>query len=190
MQELRDYFASRVLRGRDLLARATPGPTLVRLVVWVLGVVALVVAYPADAVFDTRGGLAIALVALLPVVFPRTRMVSFVLFTAAFGWLVSTAGFGEPITTVRLVVLAGVLYLLHSSAALAAVLPYDTIVAPRVLLGWALRALGVVAVTAVLGVFAVSGAQLFGGRTYLVAALAGVAMVALLGWLLVRLARR
>src|SRR6185369_12203884 len=132
----------------------------------------------------------VVLVALLPTVFPRTRMVSFVLFTAAFGWMVSTAGFGEPITTVRLVALAGTLYLLHSGAALAAVLPYDTVLAPRVLLGWTVRALGVVAVTAGLGVLAVSGARLFGGRTFLVAALAGVALVAVLGWLLVRLARR
>jgi hypothetical protein len=190
MQELQDYVSSRALRGRDMLARATPGPMLVRLVVWVLAVVALVIAYPTEAVLDTRGGLAVVLVALLPTVFPRTRMVSFVLFTAAFGWMVSTAGFGEPITTVRLVALAGTLYLLHSGAALAAVLPYDTVLAPRVLLGWTVRALGVVAVTAGLGVLAVSGARLFGGRTFLVAALAGVALVAVLGWLLVRLARR
>jgi hypothetical protein len=190
IKEFGEYFSSRVMRAHDMVARATPGPMLVRLMVWVLGVLALMLAYPAEAIFDFRASLAMVLVAVLPAVFPRTRMVSFVLFAAAFGWLVNTAGFGQPITAVRVVALAGTLYLLHNGAALAAVLPYDTVLAPGVLIGWFARALAVVAVTVVLGAVAVAGAGVFGGRTFLVAALVGIATVCLLGWLFVSLVRR
>jgi hypothetical protein len=109
-----------------------------------------------------------------------------VILIAAVGWLAATTYYAEPLTGWRLVAMAGALYLTHTGAALAAVLPYDTVVSPGVLAGWALRALAVVASTAVLGLLALVGAVVLGDRTSLLAALVGVAAAIPLAWLLAR----
>ena len=189
MRELAEYFSSRIHRVHDMSARAMPAPMLVRVAVWFWAAVALAFAMPGELLLSLRGGLALLAVAMLPALLPRTRMVSLMLFTAVVGWLVTTVVFEEPITTWRLVGLAGALYLVHSGAALAAVLPYDAVTSPGVLVGWLLRALGVVALTALFGSLALAGSGLFGGRTFLIAAIAGAGVVCVLGWLVARLVR-
>jgi hypothetical protein len=189
MNELTAYFSSRIGHARDMAMRAMPGPMLVRLAVWFWAVVALGLAMPEELVTSLRGALVLLVIGLLPALLPRTRMVSLMLFTAVVGWLATTAAFEEPIATWRLVALAGALYLVHTSAALAAVLPYDTVTSPGVLAGWLLRALGVVALAVPFGALAVAGSGLFGGRTFLVAAIAGAGVVCVLGWLVARLVK-
>jgi hypothetical protein len=190
MNLLTEYLTSRVRRGRDVVQRATPGPLLVRLTVWALTVAGVLLAYPGEAVRTPQALPVVTLFAVLPAAFARTRMVSLCLFAIAFGWLVSTTVFASPVSTWRLITLAAVLYLMHITAALAAVLPYDTVVAPSVLGGWLLRAGIVVLATAVLGVAASLGAERLAGHAYLLAAIAGVVLVCLISYLMVRAARR
>jgi hypothetical protein len=189
MNPLSQYFTSRVRRGRDVVSRATAGPLLIRLVVWALAAAGLMLAYPAEVARTPQALPAVLLVAVLPAAFARTRMVSLLLFAIALGWMVSTTVFADPIATWRLITLAALLYLLHTTAALAAVLPYDTVVARAVLAGWLLRALAVVAATTVFGVASSLGADRLAGHSYLVAALVGVALVCLISYLLVRASR-
>jgi hypothetical protein len=189
MRDLFEAIVSRFQRARDVNARATPGPLLVRAVIWALTAGAFLLAYPGEIVIGVRGALVVAVVALIPAALPRTRMVSLTLFAIVVGWVISTTVYGHPITAARLVPLAALLYLMHTAAALAAALPYDTVVVRGVLLAWFLRALPVVAVSAIFGLAAVVGADRLGGQAYLAAAIGGVALVCAAAWLLVRAAR-
>ena len=85
--------------------------------------------------------------------------------------------------------LAAALYLQHNLSALAAVLPYDAIIGPGVLLRWLARAGAVVALTAGLALFAVVAPLYVSGR-YLLASLAGLALMGLIVGYLARLVGR
>jgi hypothetical protein len=141
--------------------RATAGPTVVRLAATLAAGAAIAAAAPAGALQSTQAA------ALVPVafgvgLFPRTRWVSIVALGCIFSWLIATIGLDEAVTSGRLGTLAVALYLMHSAAAFAAVLPYDTIVAPAVLLRWALRTLLVLGASlcfGLAGLIALSGLE-------------------------------
>jgi hypothetical protein len=189
MNALVAYLTSRLQRVRDVVNRATAGPLLVRIAVWTLTFAAFELAYPGEVVRTPEGVPIIMLISMLPAAFARTRMVSLSLFAIATGWMIATTVFEEPIATWRLIALAALLYLMHITAALAAVLPYDTVVAPAVLGRWLLRAVLVIAATVAFGVAAMLGADRVGGHSYLLAAIGGVAIVCLISYLLVRASR-
>jgi hypothetical protein len=189
MRDLLAAVVSRFQRARDVSARVKPGPLLVRAAVWALTAGAFLLAYPGEVVIGVRGTLVAVIIALIPAALPRTRMVSLVLFAIVVGWVIATTVYGHPITAARLLPLAALLYLMHTTAALAAVLPYDTVVVRGVFLAWFLRAVPVVVVSAIFGLVAVVGADRLGGQAYLAAAIGGVALVCVTAWLLVRAAR-
>lgn len=178
----------RVAGWRAAALRITPATLLVRGAVFACGYAALLLAYPAAVLVPALGPL--ALVALVPAVAPRTRFVTVALLLAVFGWLAATTRYGEPVSLPRLAALACLLYLAHTTAALAAVLPYDTVVAPAVLVRWLTRAAVVLAVSAAFAVAAAAGADAVAGRAYLVASIAGLLLVAALAALLATLRRR
>ncbi|HYN96490.1 MAG TPA: hypothetical protein VES42_21830 [Pilimelia sp.] len=176
-------------RARDVLTvvtRATPVPLAVRCAVFLAGLVAMVLAYPPVILF-TRSGVLLLLAPVVPAVAPRGRATTGVALLVVSGWVVATTAYGEPIALWRLLALAAALYLLHSLAALAAVLPYDAFVAPAAVARWVLRAAGVVLAASVLAITALAAA----GRAPAVAALAAtvvglafaVGVAALLAWL-------
>lgn len=171
------------------IGRVTSTPLLVRCGVFLSALVALGVAYPVTAATDWWS-LAPLSAAVLPAVAPRRGGVTAAVLVAVAGWLLTTSGYGEQIALWRLLTLAAALYLTHSLGALAALLPYDAVVAPDVVARWALRALVVVLASAVLGVLLLSVAERSGEGTLLIAVLGGlavaVAAAALLGWLLRR----
>ncbi|MER7004608.1 hypothetical protein ABT297_16380 [Dactylosporangium sp. NPDC000555] len=202
MGELQEYLTGRVGRARDMAGRAAAGPLLVRLGVAVFATLSMVLGFP-GAVTRNLVSIAVAgVVALLPAVFPRTRMVGLAIFACAFGWFISTSAtsstdgpasligtiaYGERISVVRLVALSAALYLMHSLAALAAVLPYDAVLSPGVLAGWLVRAGGIVAVSAIVSVALMVVVKLTIGPVFLVASLVGMLAVA---WLVYLIARR
>ncbi len=121
-----------------MVRRTAPGPAVVRLCAAVAAAGALIVAAPSP--LRTASWMPGFLVVAAGVGFlPRTRWTTIVILLAVTEWLVSTIGNGDPVTLVRTGVLAAALYATHSAAALAAVLPYDAIVAPGVLLRWLAR---------------------------------------------------
>jgi hypothetical protein len=169
--------------------RTTPGPLLVRIGLFVVAQLGMVLAWPL-AVTLSPAFLAFFAVALLTMLFPRGPMPSLCLFVALVGWLVSTLLLGSTANFLGLLLLASALYLVHNLAALAAVLPYDAVVAPVVLLRWLGRAGLVLSLTAALALFAVVAPLYVGEHTYLVASLLGLALMAVTVAYLARLVRR
>lgn len=181
-----------IARIHTLVTRATPGPLLVRVAVAGTAGAALVIAYP-HGVLAGKSLVVAAAVAAAPMVAPRGRVVTLVALAAVTGWLLSTMGYDEPVTLPRVFGIAATLYLMHSLAALAAVLPYDAVVAPEVLGRWVARALLVVAASAALSLVVVVVADAAHGSS-LLASVAGLAVAvsvtALLTYLLHRPARQ
>jgi hypothetical protein len=172
-----------------VVRRAAPGPILVRAGVFVAGLLAELIAWPADVVLG-RLVLVLLGIAVLPVFAPRSRLVTGVIFATVFGWLAATSAYGEPIGYWRPVALAALLYLLHTLTALAAVLPYDAVVSPGVLAGWLRRAGVVVLLTAAVAMLTLLIPQYVGGQRYLAASLVGLALMMLLAGYLAALVRR
>ncbi|WP_213452851.1 hypothetical protein [Rhizomonospora bruguierae] len=186
LQDVAYGVGERARAVHRVFTRSTPGPLLIRAAVALTGAAALVTAYPAKLVFGPGAALMLV-IAALPALLPRGRMATVVVVLAVLGWLMSTTVFAEGVNPGRLVALSALLYLAHTLTALAAVLPYDAIVAPEALGGWIIRALAVAAGSGVvsMGLLIVTGAAR--GPGFLAATLAGlalaIALVALLPWL-------
>jgi len=173
-----------------LLRRTTPGPLLVRIALLLVAQLGLMVAWPVF-VWGQPAILGVfLLLGLLTAVFPRSLMPGAYLLITITGWLLSTTVLQVPPNLLSLVLLAAAMYLVHTLAALAAVLPYDAVVAPGVLLRWMGRAGRVLLLAGVLALFVVVVPQYLAGRGYLVASLLGLALVAGTLAYLARLVRR
>lgn len=176
-------------RLQTLISRATMGPMLVRAGLFGTAMAAFVTAFSPEMLTGYFLGL-LVLQAGLAAVLPRSPWVTVAVAIAVGGWVVSTVWYDEPVALWRLTSLATFTYLTHSLAALAALLPYDAAVAPEVVVRWLSRALAVVLGSAVLTVVVLAAADRAGDRTFVAAALAGLAVAlaatALLTWQLRR----
>jgi hypothetical protein len=174
----------------SMVRRTAPGPVLVRGSVFVAALLAQLVAWPGAVVLG-RPVLALLVIAILPALFPRTWLVTMDILVTVIGWLVGTTSYGGPVTYWRLVLLAGLLYLVHTLAALAAVLPYDAVTSPGVLARWLRRCGAVVLLTAAVAMFTLLLPAYLPGQRFLVASLAGLALtVAIAGYLATLVRRR
>ncbi|BCB81554.1 hypothetical protein GCM10022251_16870 [Phytohabitans flavus] len=176
-------------RATQVLSRATAGPLLARVGVFAVALAALVVAFPAELRASYITGVLVILAGIAAIL-PRSRWVTVTILVAVTGWMIATIGYEESVELWRLVALASFLYLTHSLAALAALLPYDARIPAEVTVRWLSRALAVVLGSAVLTVLLLSGANLGGERDLLVAALAGLAVAIGAATLLASLLRR
>lgn len=185
----RDSVLSWIDNLIDGVRRTAPGPMLVRAGVFVTALAAQLVAWPAALVLN-RTILVLVVLAVLPVLAPRSWLVSLVIFAGVLGWLASTTAYQEPLTYWRLVLLAGLLYLLHTLAALAAVLPYDAVISPGVLVGWVRRCGVVVLLTAGVAMFTLLLPSYLPGQRFLVASLVGLGLILAVAAYLAALVRR
>jgi hypothetical protein len=187
---IRRDFRDRIERAKRIFARATAWPLAVRLTVFGAAMLAQGFAYPSPLLFGTSV-LALLVLAALPAAWPRTAAVSLFWLLTVVGWVLSTTLYGTTATLTRLVGLAVALYVVHTGAALAAVLPYDAVVETVVIARWLLRAgavAGVAIGAGVAGLYAVEGIS---ERTYVAATVLGLIPVAGLVWLLaIQLRRR
>jgi hypothetical protein len=180
---IRRSFRDRIDRAKRIFARATAWPLAVRLTVFGAAMFAQGFAYPSSALFGTPV-VAMLLLAVLPAAWPRTAAVTVFWLLTATGWILSTTLYGTTATMARLVGLALALYVVHSGAAFAAVLPYDAVVESVVVARWVLRS-GTVAALGVGGAVAAMYAVAdLSTRTFLAATLVGLVPVAGLVWLL------
>ena|GEM_PF-835016 len=179
-------------RGRRLrravvaAARAAgPAAVLVRVLVFVTALLALLLAWP-PATIGVRAVPLLVALALVAALAPGGPLPAVAIGAAALGWFLRSGPHGGAAELARTGVLAALLYLVHSGAALGAVLPYDTVLHRGVLLPWLRRTGLVLVLTAffglVVGVIVVNLA----GLRYPLLSLAGLAVLA---WLLVYLAR-
>jgi hypothetical protein len=181
-------IADRVGLLRTMAGRWAAGPLAVRLLLFAAGATTVALATPTQ--FLLTRGLPIAVVgAAVVALAPRGRMASWLLLAAAFGWLASTILFGNPVGVARLVGLSAAMYLVHTLAALAAVLPYDAVLPPGVVGGWLLRAAIVLLTSSGLGIFAMVEAPVVTESGYLLASIVGVLVVGALLWVLTRAGR-
>jgi hypothetical protein len=179
----------RVTRSRRIFARATAWPLGVRLVVFAAALVAQGFAYPPGGVLD-EAALVMVLLAALPAVWPRSAMVTVFWLVTVTGWILATTLYGSQTTLPRLIGLSVALYVVHSGAALAAVLPYDAVVDQAVVVRWAVRAAVVVVISVGLSLAGLYMVSTWPARTYLAATLVGLVPVVVLVWLIAVVARR
>jgi hypothetical protein len=184
-----DVITARIDRARRVLGRATMMPFLIRIGIALSFVLALSVAWPAG-IAAGRYMVILFAVALYPAVAPRGRAVTVAVLVAVAGWIVDTTWFDARVALWRVLSLATLLYLGHTLAALAAVLPYDALVNLDVVTGWLVRAVLVVLIAAVLIVVALGLTSALGGSAFLLATLVGLAGAAGATLLLSRLLRR
>ena len=180
-------LAQRRLQGR--IRRTAPAAVLVRAGLYGCGVLALLLAWPVEIV-ASPAFLLFLIAAAVPAIGPRTVAPAVLIFLAILGWTLAIQEYGEPVEYPRLVGLAVAIYLVHTLSALAAVLPYDAVVAPSVLTRWLGRAALVLLLTAVLAVFVLAFPALVGGRTFLLASLTGLTVMAVVVGYLARLVGR
>ncbi len=189
MNELVEGLNERARALWSAINRVSLTPLLVRAGIFLIVLVGFLLAYPVQA-FTPRSLLAFAVAAVLPAVGPRRIWPTFAALVTVGGWLLATMGFGRPPELWRLLAVATLLYLAHTLCALAALLPFDAVVDPDLVLRWLARAGGVVLASAVLGVVLAWLGGVGGSRGFQAATLAGllvaVALSALLGWLLRR----
>jgi hypothetical protein len=172
-----------------VVGRIAVGPLLVRAVAFGAGLTALVLTVPAW-LLNPRFVAVLAALALMSAVVPATAWVSVLEYFAVVVWLVTTTVFGDHITAARILGLATAVYLHHSACTLAAVMPVDAVVAPRVLAGWVLRTGTVMAGSVSAGLLLLSLPGLVGRSSTVVVPLVGLAALVVAGLGLVRLARR
>ena len=179
----------RIERARRVAGRATLTPLLVRCAVFLSGLLALVVAYPANVLASQL--LAVLVVAAAaPAFAPRGRAATVLAVLVIAGWVLDTTYYDRPVVLWRVLALATTLYLGHTLTALAAALPSDAVVHLDVVTRWLLRGFAVVLASAVLTVVVLAVTRDLAGDTFMVATLVGlgaaVGAAALLSWLLRR----
>jgi hypothetical protein len=179
----------RIGRARTAVVRATVLPLLVRCGIGLAFLAALAVAWPA-AVVSSRFLVPLAVVAVYPAFAPRGRGATAAVLTVVAGWIADTTWYDARVALWRVLAIATLLYLGHTLAALAAVLPYDGVVSPDVLVGWLGQALIVVLGSAVLTVLALALTAELAGGAFLVATLVGLAAAVAATLLIARLLRR
>ncbi|MDG4821016.1 hypothetical protein O7635_04005 [Asanoa sp. WMMD1127] len=182
-------LTDRLRRLQTTVTRATLVPLLVRVGIFAAFVAAMGFAFP-PALFFGRTVAALIVVAALPALAPRGATTTLLIVAIVVGWVIVTAESVEGIQLWRLLGLSATLYLAHTLAALAAVLPSDAVVATEVLVRWVARAAAVVLAASVAGVLLVSVAGIGDDEALTLAALGGlvvaVTVTAVLGWLVRR----
>lgn len=182
-------MAGRIAAARAALSRATVLPFLLRCGIALCGLIAMSVAWPTSMVTSQYSTL-LSLAALYPAIAPRGRGGTVSALVVVAGWLIDTAGFGEPVALWRVLTIASMLYIGHSLTALAAQLPFDAVVNLDVPGLWLTRTLAVVLVSAVLTVIVLGLAADLAGDAFLAATLVGLAGAVGATLLLARLLRR
>lgn len=184
-----DAITARIDRSRRAVSRATLMPLMIRLGIALSFLLAIVVAWPVE-IAASRYLVFLVAVALYPAVAPRGRAVTVTVLVAVAGWILDTTWFDARVALWRVLALATLLYIGHTLAALAAVLPYDALVNLDVVTGWLVRALLTVLIAAVLIVVALGLTSALGGSAFLIATLVGLAGAVGATLLLSRLLRR
>ncbi len=136
------------------LRRTAAGPAIIRILAGVAAVAAELVSLPADVSLGPDSVIVVAVAVLLAAavgLYPRDRWTGAVALICVAAWVVASVAYGDAPSLARVAALAAALYVMHAASALAAVLPYDCVLPPGVLLRWAVRQGGLLAAGLVAG---------------------------------------
>jgi hypothetical protein len=122
--------------------------------------------------------------------FPGSRWVAFVQLVSVGAWVVAGVAFGDAASLLRIGLLGALLFLTHTAAAFAAVIPVECLVAPGVLLRWTLRQALLLAAGLTVGLAGLAVARLIPPTPSLIGVLVGAVVAAALGATLSLLTRR
>ncbi|MGA5301434.1 hypothetical protein ACPCHT_15995 [Nucisporomicrobium flavum] len=184
-----DGIANRLARTRTVVTRATVLPLVVRCGIGLAFFAAMTVAWPVTLVVS-RYLVLFALVAVYPAFAPRGRGPTVAIVAVVAGWIIDTTWYDARTALWRVLAIATLTYAGHTLAALAAVLPYDSMVNADVLTGWLTRAGLTILISAVLTVLALGLTAELAGGAFVLATLVGLAAAVGLALLLGRLLRR
>ncbi|GIH09957.1 hypothetical protein Rhe02_80240 [Rhizocola hellebori] len=165
-----------MMKAMRRLARTAPGPLAVRGIVFFAAAAGIWIAAP-TAFVSLRFLLPILISAAMPALLPNSRVVGATMVFIVGLWMVATLAFGEPATPGRTFLAACALYLTHSAATLAAMLPHDAIVDNQVIIRWAGRTAMVIGSSGVVTIVVVVAAPGLTPTTSIFALLGGLAVV-------------
>jgi hypothetical protein len=189
LRALRDGLRVRIADLTYRLRRTAPGPALVRLIAAGAALAGFVAAVPGPMA-RSAALVPLAVVAAGVGLFPRTRWVSLTMLATVGAWVVNSIENEVSWFAVRAVAIMVALYVTHSAAALAAVLPYDAVMTAGMVTRWALRVGAIVSVSLVLAVSAVLLLAVVPVESSVVGPIAGAVTAAALAGLLVWSLRR
>lgn len=181
----RGIVAGAAGRARHTLSRPTAAGVAVRAGAVAAGLGALLLSYP-WRLADGPTLAVLSLVAAGPAVKPRGRIPEVTMAVVVGCWLLRTWGRADQVPLWRVLALASLLYLVHASSALAAVLPVDAVVQPGILRRALLRTVMVLGSAATLSGLVVAGLMVSEGRTSAAAPYVGIAAMAAIVVLLAR----
>jgi hypothetical protein len=184
----RANLASHIERLSRTLRRGTPGPIGVRLCVALFGLAGVAAGSSAE-VLRSGSIVGLAAVVLMPALLPRGMWPSLAIGTMVGWYLVESSTTGH-VDAWRTLIVAACAYCVHTGSALAAVLPYDAVVAARVFGPWAQRAGGVILVTVAFAAFVLVLPHILGDRHLFAATLGGLVVLAATAMYLVYLGAR
>ncbi|MGA8116593.1 MAG: hypothetical protein WCA46_23390 [Actinocatenispora sp.] len=150
-------FEGSRLRGEETLRRfvawsrrMAPGPGLVRLMSVLFGVFGLLVPLAGPMRASVWAYLIVTLLAVVPALRPDSPWVTVVELLMVVEWLIATLLYGEAPSLAGTFAIAVLLYLHHSTCALAAALPASARLSAGVLVRWLGRTGGVLMVSVLL----------------------------------------
>ncbi|HEU0240485.1 MAG TPA: hypothetical protein VFR11_14565 [Micromonosporaceae bacterium] len=171
----------RIDRVTAVVEQATLGPVLVRFGSVLAALGGFAVTWPTRDLTTTS--LVVPILFALGVgIAPRSLMPTATIVAIVLGYMFNLDT-GAPLTVWRPIAAASMIYIVHTSAAFAAVLPFNAVATRGLFLPYVLRIAAVIAITAILavGILAVPG--IVGQHRLVSAAVAGmVAMVGVAGY--------
>lgn len=177
MRPLWDEIVRRVARMNDIIGELTMGPAMLRLTVVASTFAGLILAW-SDQSRSAALVLTFGILALFTGVFPRSPLPTLSALVMAAGYLGETTN-GTPITVWRVSTLAGLIYIMHTSAAYASLLPYNAVLTRRVFVPYVIRTAAVIAITVGVAFFDAQVTSMVTGRRNVGFTIAG--MIGLVG---------
>jgi len=181
MRPLWDELGRRISRMNDIIGELTMGPTLMRLTVVVAAFAGLVLAWSdrtrAPGIIVTFG-----ILALVTGIFPRSPLPTGCALITVIGYIGETTG-GTPITVWRVSTLAALIYITHTSAAYASLLPYNAVLTRGVFVPYVMRTVAVIVITIGVAFFDAEVSSIVTGeRSFWFTILGMIALVCIAGY--------
>jgi len=171
----------RIERAAAIVQQATPGPVALRAAIAVAALVGFGVSWPVRDL-TTNAVIVAAVLAVFAGLAPRSLMPTAAITAIVAGYLYNVHT-GAPLVVWRIIAIAAMIYVVHTGAAFAAVLPFNAVATRGLFLAYVLRTATVIGITVVVGVGILAVPTVLGHHRLVSAAVAGMlAMVGVAGY--------